>query len=82
MKNAQKFIRGQSVRLRGQPDSPAMTITKIFRQQEEFEGMEKVRTFSYECSWWESKKQLFHRPNFEEETLEKVKETSKVSETK
>ncbi len=82
MKNKQKFLRGQSVRLRGQPNSPSMTVTKIFRHEEESQSMEKTRTFSYECSWWENKKQLFHRLVFDEESLEKVRETPKINKNK
>jgi uncharacterized protein YodC (DUF2158 family) len=76
--NLQKFQRAQLVKLKGQPNSPELTITKIIRiQDENFE--EKMLKFSYECTWWDSKKKCFHQLIFEENTLEKVKGCPKIN---
>lgn len=76
--NLQKFQRAQLVRLKGQPDSPDLTITKIIRTQAE--GFyEKMIKFSYQCTWWDKKKKCFHQLIFEENTLEKVKGSTKIN---
>jgi uncharacterized protein YodC (DUF2158 family) len=72
MQNRQKFHLSQFVRLKGQPKSPAMTITKVFRTIEENEG-ERTITFAYQCSWWNVKLYHFSTFNLEESTLEKVR---------
>ena len=79
MKNRQKFQRSQLVRLKGQPQSPSMTITKIIRIQEDAEAPEKLINFIYECSWWNAKRNRFDKLDLDENTLEKVKEVPKDS---
>lgn len=73
MQNKQKFKRSQLVRLIGQPYSPAMTITKIIRTQKE--GVEEMDLdFSYQCSWWSSKRKCFEHFEYYEDSIEKAKE--------
>ena len=79
MKNRQKFQRSQLVRLKGQPESPPMTITKILRMQDDNEAPEKVINFTYQCSLWNAKRNRFDKLDLDENTLEKVKEVPKDS---
>ena len=77
MKNTQRFNRCTPVRLRGQPDSPPMTITKIIRTQKE--GIAEMDLeFSYHCSWWDAKRNNIIHFVYAEYSLEKVKDIPKI----
>lgn len=78
MKNKQKFQRSTLVKLKGQPSSPSMTITKIIRNESENEKGEIERTFSYQCSYWNDKNKHFHHEIFDEDVIEKAKDEPKT----
>jgi hypothetical protein len=79
MKNKQKFLRGELVQLKGQTQSPKMTINKILREFEETEEGEKLINFSYQCEFWNAKKSKFETYIFDQESIKRYQKPREKS---
>ena len=69
-----RFLVGDFVRLKGQNESPTMTVERntISRFYREYSGV--PISYDVSCSWWNSKKNKFESEVFEEAILEKLEE--------
>ena len=68
-KNESLFKVSDSVKLRGQPDSPNLIVRSILEINHSF-CQDKEYEYKVYCDYWNSKKECFIRQDFNEKQLE------------
>ena len=76
--NEPLFVPSDLIRLKGQPESPTMTVRRNEKLNGDWEFDRKTNEYRVVVDYWDSKKKCFVNTNFLEIQLEKVPETVKI----